>query len=63
VQNSRDFGMQQTEARRTDLARSTNYNIQNKDYYKKNRSVAIKHTSEVSNRRGSSIYTNGRNAK
>ena len=28
--------MQQTKRRRTDLACTTNYNIQNKDYYKKN---------------------------
>jgi len=33
-----------------------------KDYYKKNRSVAIKHTSKVLNRRGSSIQ-NRRKAK
>jgi len=31
VQNSRGFGMQQTERRRTDLARSTNDNIQNQN--------------------------------
>jgi len=50
VHNSRGFGMQQTKRQRTNLARSTNYNTQNKDYYMKNRSVAIKHTSEVTNR-------------
>jgi len=36
-----------------DLARSTNYNMQNKNYCKKDRSVAIKHTSEAPNRKGS----------
>jgi len=30
VQNSRDFGKQQTKRRLTDLARTTNYNIQKK---------------------------------
>jgi len=41
VQNIRGFCMQQTKRRRTDLACSTNYNTQNKNLYKKNRSVAI----------------------
>jgi len=31
VQNSRGFGMQTNERRQTDLARSTNYNTQNKN--------------------------------
>jgi len=41
VQNSKGFGMQQTERRRTDLPCSTNYNVQNKNQNKNNKSVAI----------------------